>query len=606
MIRKIKKIIFFLSNKFYTSHSNDQKTNRIYITHYFLLLIFFVLLAKTAALQLFPPSKKLLENIANQQYQKSINLASFRGTIFDNRKHPLAISIKTPSLAINPKVFSPTKSQINQLSKVISLSKKKINNLTLKTNYFAWLKRKVSHKTAEQVKNLNIKGIHFLSEPARYYPGGRVAANLLGFVGVDNVGLFGLEKMLNKQLSGTIKNIVRFTDARGNAILTKSSSAQPQQAGLNAILTLDSAIQEIAEEELFLGAKKSEAKKAFAIVANPHTGKILAIANYPTFNPNKADTLRLKNTPNFAVTTQLEPGSVLKPIIIASALEQKTIKEHDLHYCEKTGRYQVDKESFIHDEHPKAFMTTAEVIIHSSNICSYKIAQSLNKETVYNSIKAFGFCSNKKIIGLPGEKTGQLSNWNNWKPIRFANISFGQGLFVTGLEVIQAFSVFANGGYITKPHVIERIESSSEEIVQEPSIIQKKRLISQHTASTMKKMLQNVVLEGTGKNAALTNYTAAGKTGTAEKFDLNQKQYSKTKRIASFVGFAPVNNPHLIAYIVIDEPNKKPYYGSKWAAPVFKKIMERSLKYLNISPNSAKLSNANNTPNNHSTKKTKL
>ena len=207
---------------------------------------------------------------------------------------------------------------------------------------------------------------------------------------------------------------------------------------------------------------------------------------------------------------------------------------------------------------------------------------------------------------MPGEKTGQLSNWNNWKPIRFANISFGQGLFVTGLEVIQAFSVFANGGYITKPHVIERIESSSEEIVQEPSIIQKKRLISQHTASTMKKMLQNVVLEGTGKNAALTNYTAAGKTGTAEKFDLNQKQYSKTKRIASFVGFAPVNNPHLIAYIVIDEPNKKPYYGSKWAAPVFKKIMERSLKYLNISPNSAKLSNANNTPNNHSTKKTKL
>lgn len=590
MKRKIKKIVFYLSTKLKNTneYTKDLQSNRIYITYYLFLLTFGLLVARTISLQIFPPSNSLLENIADNQYQKTINLASFRGTIFDRRKTPLAMSIKTPSLAVNPRIFSPTYNQKKQLANILSISKQKISALTKKNNYFAWLKRKVPHNIAEEVKKLKIKGVHYLVEPARYYPGRTIAANLLGFVGIDNTGLFGLEKMLDTQISGTIKNTIRLTDARGKTILTNSHSAKPQRPGLNLILTLDHVIQEITEEEISKWVKKSKAKRAYAIVADPHTGKIFSLANYPSFNPNKIHSLSLNNTINLAVSSLLEPGSITKPVIIASALEKKIINEHDLHYCEKTGRYQVEKNSFIHDDHPKDFMTTAEVVINSSNICTYKIAQMLGKKKTYFTLKNFGFSSGRKIIGLPGEHTGKITHWRTWESIRFANISFGQGFSTNGLEIIRAYSVFANGGYLIKPYIVERIESSSEEIFQGPPLVAKKRVLAHKTSQIMKKILERVILEGTGKNASLNDFTAAGKTGTAEKFDLEQKNYSKNKRIASFVGFAPVKDPHLVAYIVIDEPQKKPYYGGKWAAPAFKNIMQRSLKYLNISPDKEK------------------
>lgn len=573
--------------------------------------LFVVFASRAFWLQTFFSPQNKLNNIKKSQYHKTSNSVSYRGTIFDHRKIPLAISIKTPSFAVNPKVFRPNKTEEKKITQILGLSANKIKQLRNRKGYFAWLKRKVSYSDANKIEELKIKGIHNLLEPARFYPGNLSAAHLIGLVGTDNIGLLGLEKTLNHVLSGSQKEIMKLKDARGQSILTSSSSVAPQKQGSNIFLTIDHVIQETTEEALEKMYRKSQAKSAFAIVADPHTGRILSMANQPSFNPNNTKDLILEHTKNLSISLLMEPGSVVKPLIIASALEQKKISLEQLHDCEKSGVYKVGKNSFIHDDHPKKFyLTTAEVLIYSSNICAFKIAKKLGKKELHQTLKSFGLSLSTPNLSLPGTKAGSLAPWNQWRPIRFANLSFGQGLLTTGIEMIRAYSVFANGGFLINPHLIERIETADGDIIQGPPQVTENRVISQKTAKMIRETLLRVVLEGTGKNAKLENFSAAGKTGTAEKFDHKEKKYSVNKRIASFIGFAPAIDPHLLAYIVIDEPKQKPYYGGTWAAPVFKEIMEKALKYLNIAPKSRdepiKVNLSKQTDEDEKTSKTKL
>lgn len=540
-----------------------------------------IVIIRIIFLQLFSDSANFLNNLASHQYQSETKLTPYRGTIYDHKYTPLAISVKTTSVAINPKIFSPEPAELRKLSSLLNISEKTIKQTIKKDSYFAWLKRKVSWDHVEDIKKMKLRGMHFLPEHARYYTGGASAAQLIGFVGTDNTGLFGLEYSQNDLLEGRPTTVLNLRDARGEQILLDSKDIRPIRSGKNIILTINRVIQEIAEKELEEGVRMSGSVAGFVLVSDPHTGRILAMASKPGFNPNDSTSVKTENTRNLAVAWRFEPGSVIKPFVIAAALEKKITTPYEIYNCEN-GRYQVGPSNYIHDDHPMEFATTEEILIYSSNICTFKIAEKLGEKGLYNALKNFGFANNTRLTDVPGSLSGQIFSWKSWKPIRFANISFGQGLLVTGLEIVQAYSMIANGGYQISPYVIDRVESQRGKIIEDFGPTIRRRVISSKTAQAIATILRKVTEKGTAQNAKLNDYSSAGKTGTAEKIDPISRRYSLDKRIANFAGFVPATSPHLVIYVVLDEPSVKPYYGGVWAAPVFRKIAEKTLKYLNV------------------------
>jgi cell division protein FtsI (penicillin-binding protein 3) len=579
LYRLRKKIIIFFIEKLPSPYFYSNRAKIIFICFG---LGFCLLLSRGLWLHLFSASD-ILNSIARQQYQSSIKLSPYRGTIYDRRYVPLAISIKTPSLAINPKLFNPTEAEETQLSQILKIKIEKIRDTENRKNYFAWLKRKISSDAFEQIKTLDITGLYSIMEPSRFYPQGYHAAHLIGLVGTDDNGLLGLERVYDKKLKAPPGESLRLRDAKGHQILLNADSALPQTAGYNLILTIDTVIQEITEKSLEKWVAEAKAKSGFAIVADPHTGRILALANQPSFDPNEPQRMNIQNTNNAAFTDLFEPGSIMKSFVLSTAIEQKLTTENEIFNCEK-GKYQVDEHNYIHDDHPKDLLTTSEILIHSSNIGTYKIAKRMGKKGLWNALRNFGFGLQEPLIEFPGARGGELMKPEKWEAIRFANIAFGQGLLVTGLEVVGAYSVFANGGNLVKPQVIERIENEEGHILYAAELINKKKILSPKTVGIIRNMLERVVNEGGGTLAKTPLYTTAGKTGTAQKNDPQTHRYGPNMRIANFVGFSPVSDPHIIVYIVIDEPQKKPYYGGTWAAPAFSEIVLKTLKYLNVAP----------------------
>jgi cell division protein FtsI (penicillin-binding protein 3) len=576
--------------------------SRLWLFRWTAIGVFAILGLRASYLHLFAPSGKNLQALADRQYQLHEDLRPYRGGIFDRREEPLAISIRTPSLAVNPKVFNPDQRQTRTISKILGMAPKDVQQISSKPGYFAWLKRQVNHKTAAKVMALGIPGIHEITESARYYPAGSAAAHLLGYVGLDNRGLHGLELFYDRELRGQSQRIKGAKDARGRRIFTGDDQAEPELPGHSLHLTLDRVIQEIAEEAVRAGAERARAKGAFALVSDPHTGKILAVANHPPFDPNDARQVRVDQTRNSALLDQFEPGSIIKPFVIAGALEQKRVRPDDVFDCEN-GVYRVGGVTF-RDDHPAGLLSVTESLVRSSNICTYKIAEKLGRKAFHENYLAFGFNGNipgaarenqlgpasgdgsDQNLRAPPWPSGRVSDYEKWLPIRFANIAFGQGMTTTGLEIVQAYGAIANGGNLMRPTLIDRIESADGNILASfhPEVV--RRVISPEVANSMRKMLASVVTHknGTGSKAKTVSYTVAGKTGTAQKVDPVRRTYSPDKRIASFVGFAPVEDPYLVILVVIDEPRERPAYGGLWAAPVFSEIAQKSLKYLNVAP----------------------
>lgn len=548
------------------------------------LMFSFVGLGMRAVLiHLFPSSSQSLSRMANKQYQKEIVLSPYRGTIYDHRKEPLAISIRVPSFFVNPRIFSPTDEQLSLLGQLLDMPTKQLKDIKAKKSYFSWVKRKVSHNVAKRVKNLEIKGLFEVLEPARFYPAGNSAANLLGYVGIDDKGLAGIERQYEKTIGGDPIKIALAKDAKDQIIISEHQDASPEESGDNIFLTIDRAIQEITERELAAGVATANAKGGFAIVSDPHTGRVLAMANYPFFDPNNTRQINIESTKNQALTNVFEPGSVMKPLVISLAMDKGLVHETQLFDCEdgaiKIGKYT------IHDAHKpkKPLLSTEEIIMHSSNVCTYKIAKLLGPELTQQGLNRFGVGVRNISTGFPGEENGSLSSWQSWAPVRFANIGFGQGVTMTGLEVVQAYSVFANGGNLIKPYLLDRIESSdgTTRFVSNTQTLQ--RVIDAKTARRMRTILYKTI-EESATAARLDFHTAGGKTGTSQKVDPKTKAYSHTKHLSTFVGLAPVSDPHIVVYVQIDEPNQKQSYGSLWAAPIFRSITEKTLAYLNVAP----------------------
>lgn len=541
---------------------------RIILIYFSFLFAFLLLSLKVSYLQLF--KKDFLKKISYQQYYRLLPLWGKRGNIFDRKKRLLATTITTYSIFADPSlIFSPKRSA-DLLSKELNLPQdliyKKIKDN--KDKKFIWIKRKVFWQEWEKIKNLKLKGIGSLKEEKRFYPQGDLASHILGRVDIDNRGLEGVELVYDEFLKGKTGWVKVFKDSTFKEVIFTPRVITPQQ-GKDIILTLDSQIQYWTEKFLAETVKRFEAKGGSVIVMDAFTGEIIALANYPDFNPNQRG---LENIINRAISDIFEPGSVFKVVILLAALEENKFSEEDKIFCEK-GKFRIPG-SILHDWKPYGELNFKEVFKKSSNIGVSKIATSLGEEVIYRYIKKLGF-GEKTGIDLPGEAKGIVKSLNKWSKTSSYIIPIGQEIAVSLLQLVRAFAVIVNGGYLVKPHVLKSIyfEGGKKDFV-----LLRKKVIFSHTCERAKEILFEVVKDGTGKLAYIEGVKIAGKTGTAQKFDVKLGRYSPTKYRATFVGFIDEIEFPFVIGVTIDEP-KKHHFGGVVAAPLFKKIVECILNY---------------------------
>ena len=521
-----------------------------------------------------------LKGIAKKQYNLFVELDPRRGTIYDANLKPQAVNISIDSLyAVPNEIPDPDKELIiKQLTTILDTDYSFLKDKLYREKAFVWLARKITPGQTQAIKKLNIKGLGFLKETKRCYPNGYLASHLIGFAGLDNVGLEGVELLYDKSLKGEGGFAFFLRDARQKRLDLYENMVAPKD-GYDLILTIDEVIQYIAEREIDKVYRAYRAKSASIIVMDPHTGAILALAKRPTFDLNEYAKVARTQINNGAICDLFEPGSVFKIVTASAALEEKKVVEEDKFFCEN-GSYKVATH-ILHDHTPHGWLTFREVITESSNIGTTKVAQILGPQTIYRYVRLFGF-GEKLGIDLPGEISGSIKEPRLWSKVSIGAIPIGQEVGVTALQLVSAVSVIANGGQLMKPYLVREIRDKYGETIKaiSPQLIRK--VISVDTASRMKKILTGVVEEGTGKLAKVPGFAVAGKTGTAQKLEPNGT-YSHDKFIASFIGFAPVEDPAISIVVTVDEP--RPYYfGGVVAAPVFKNVVSDTLKYLKTHP----------------------
>jgi cell division protein FtsI/penicillin-binding protein 2 len=462
---------------------------------------------------------------------------------------------------------------IRQLAPLLHLDPAILRERLSRKKSFVWLARKLPSQTILQIKSLKAKGLGFIRESKRCYPNGYLASHLIGFAGLDNSGLEGVELSCDRYLKGEPGWAMLLRDARQKKIDISERMVSPKN-GYDVVLTIDEVIQYIAEQELDKAVKTFHAKGASIVVMDPHTGAILALANRPTYDLNGYGSSLKDDRRNRAVCDLFEPGSVFKIVTASAAVQENKVSEGDKFYCEN-GVYKF-LTHVLHDHRPHGWLTFREVIGQSSNIGTSKVAQVLGKDLLYKYIKLFGF-GEKTEVDIPGEISGIARAPRFWSKISIVMIPMGQEVGVTALQLVNAVSVIANGGQLMKPFIIKEIRDQYGEPIKEFSPVLIRKVISLETAQRINKILTGVIEEGTGKLAKLEDFSAAGKTGTGQKLEPNGT-YSHNKFMASFIGFAPAEDPVIAIAVILDEPH--PYYGGVVAAPVFKRVAEDTLKYL--------------------------
>lgn len=513
------------------------------------------------------------------QHNVTIELSPKRGFILDRNLKPLALSLKADSVYAVARDVKNKREVAKELSEILNRDEEVLYERLTRDKQFVWLARKVSVDVARKVQALGINGISLIDETKRFYTGGFLASHVIGFVGIDNAGLEGLELLYDRYLKGAAgeKSIAR--DAKGRQLPFLVRRHIPPVDGCDLILTIDEVIQHITEEALEKIYKKYNAKAATAIVMNPKNGDILAMANYPNYDLNdfaSSDAISRKNT---AVSSYFEPGSVFKIVTASACLEEKSTSFEKVFYCEKGSWYV--RGHILHDHRPHAELTFREVIEKSSNIGTVKAAMLLGEENLYKYIKLFGF-GEETGINLPGEIPGVIRPPDKWSRYSITAIPMGHEIAATPIQLAYAASAIANKGILVKPRIVSKIIDSNGQTIREFMPAVKRRVISEETALKVTKLLEGVILRGTGKRARIPDYRAAGKTGTASKIEPSGR-YSKTRYMASFVGFAPVDDPAIVVCVMVDEPRPQ-YFGGTVAAPVFKEITDATLRYLQILP----------------------
>jgi cell division protein FtsI (penicillin-binding protein 3) len=537
---------------------------------------------------------------AHKQQQDAIDTAPQRGALLDRRERELARTIDTTSVFVAPDEFKTEKKATeaqtlgeigciaDRLSSVLGLKQKELAGQIIEARKngrgFLWIARRIDPDKAQALEAMELPGVHTRKEPKRFYPNGPLAANVLGFVGLDGSGLAGIEQAFNEKILGEPGKLFIQKDSRGFAY---ESTEIPGRPGQTIVLTIDQSIQYQAEAALTSAIAESHAKSGTAIVMDPHTGEILALANAPTFDPNNVGAAPPPARANWALQNIYEPGSTFKIVAYAAAIEKGLAKPDDYIDCQM-GSITVAKR-VIHDHQPFGNLTLTQALAESSNVAAIKLGMRVGDSTMYDYITRFGFGS-RTGIELPGETAGMIHPVSRWLSSSIGSIAIGQEVGVTPLQVAAAFSTLANNGVRIAPHIIREIRTSTGTSIYRPNPEQH-RVISTSTARALRGMLEGVTLNGTAKKAQLDGYSAAGKTGTAQKIDPQTKKYSNTKYMASFVGFAPVDNPAVVIIVVIDEPAGL-YHGGDVAAPVFRQIAEQILPEMGVMPDT-EFKNAN-------------
>ncbi len=552
---------------------------RVSLVFFCFLLAFAGLFARAYYLQIVQHDTLIKK--AKRQRSRSVVLTPKRGFIYDTNNEILAASIEVGSIYANPKKIKNANQTARSLSKILNISRKKIlRKIKKKNNPFVWLKRKVFSKEIEKLKEAKLEGVYTVKESKRYYPNFNLASHVLGFAGMDSKGLEGLELKYDQYIRGDRKMLYSEQDARGNTVSVKASTSKWED-GCDLYLTIDKNIQDITETQLKKAVIEHEAKSGIAIVQEPMTGKILALASYPDFNPNRFSKFKNQNYRNKAIYSHFDPGSTFKAFVVAAALEDEAIEEDDEFDCEN-GSYYVNSVR-IGDTKKHKIMSVKDIVRLSSNIGAIKIGEKLGKEKLHGYLEGFGF-GKRSGIDLPAESSGLLRNYSSWNDVDLANVSFGHGISATALQLVNGFSTIANGGKRMRPYVVEKIMTKEKSVVKEFSPEVKEQVISKKTAEIVTDFLVSVVQEkGTGTRAAIDNYSVAGKTGTAQVYDAELKQYSNDKYLSSFIGFAPAQEPVVTVGVFIEEPQNG-HYGGTVAAPAFKNIVSEILNLKGVMP----------------------
>jgi cell division protein FtsI (penicillin-binding protein 3) len=548
------------------------------------LLCFCFVLVLGRMFQLQVLKKEQLYKLAARQQHTQIPLVPKRGTIYDSRGNELAVSIEVDSVYADARKVTEVEKTARELAAILEIDRQELKQRLKNHRSFEWVQRKISPKEVEQIKELRLSGVSFLRENRRFYPNSQLAAHLVGFVGLDSKGLEGIEFQYDALLNGANQVWTTARDALGREIAMGKTSFEKEDHYRNVILTIDKPIQHITETELGRGVEKWGAKGGMAIAMDPWSGKILAMASFPTFNPNQFIQYRSKSWRNRALSDVFEPGSMFKAFLAAAALEEQVVRPSDSFFCEN-GSYKVYDRT-IHDHSKHGYLTFQQIIKFSSNIGASKVGEKMGKERLYRYISAFGF-GEKTRIGLPGEGKGIVHHPRYWSPVALDTISFGQGVSVTGVQLATALSAIANGGSLMKPYVVEKITNEKGEVVQsfKPETIRK--VISEETARKVRMLLKAATEKGgTGEGAVPAGYEVAGKTGTAQKVDSLMGGYSDDRYVSGFMGYAPADAPKLVVLVIVDEPQGNGY-GGVVAAPIFKTIMEKALPSLNVIPKGA-------------------
>ncbi len=516
---------------------------------------------------------------ALKQYERHLPIVSRRGTIYDRTGRELAVSLKVTSVFAQPAAVEDAAGTAAALAPLLRQSAGEILARLTTDKPFVWLQRQLDPPKADAISDLNLKGIGLFPESRRYYPRQELAAHVLGMVGLDDRGLEGLEHQYDDLLGGQPQFVVAQQDALGR-IIFRQEEPEPQRPIFDVTLTIDEVLQYITERELQRAVERSRAKAGTAIVMDPWTGEILALANQPTFDPNLYKQTSSAARRNRAATDAFEPGSVFKVILMAGALEEGVVRPSDQFYGEN-GAIEVGRTT-IRDHEKYGWLTAQEILIHSSNVGAIKIGQKLGKSLYYHYISSFGFGS-LTGLDLPGETPGLMRRPKGWSALSLPVLSLGQEISVTPVQIATAFAAVANGGNLVRPHVVRALRAPDGLLQRQVEPVVIRRVISAETAQTLFGILRGVVEEGTGKEAALAEYTVAGKTGTAQKMDPATGRYSHQKVVASFVGAVPAEAPRLVILVLIDEPEILRWGGSI-AAPAFREIARDAMKYLQVPP----------------------
>ncbi|MGA9525932.1 MAG: penicillin-binding protein [Myxococcaceae bacterium] len=540
------------------------------------LLLLCVVYGRAVQLQVFDQDK--LEGMARDQYVRSIEIPARRGDIFDRRGSPLAQSVEVDSIAVDPSMLPDVKEAAQVLAKKVHANPRELLERLQRGRRFAWVKRQATSAEVAAVKALNWPAIVFNKEPRRFYPQRELAAHVIGLSGTKGEGLEGLELAFNDELSGQTASLAATRDARGRKLLTNGTVDPLERQGASMTLTLDRHLQYVAEKALSKAVLDAKAMAGMVVALDPKTGELLALANYPPFNPNTPGDASNDHMRNRAALDTFEPGSTLKPFVIAAALDEGVVRPGDTFDCEK-GAWRVGRHT-IHDTHPYDRLDVTEILQVSSNICMGKIAQLLGRERMVKSYQDFGFAQ-RTGLALPGEGRGVIPFPR--AEVSLVTQSFGQGLTATAVQIAAAFGALANGGLLMRPYLVSKVVDPDGVVLLENHPTPVRQVVSKASAKRVIAMLETVVgQKGTAPRARLEGYRVAGKTGTAQKVDPVAGGYSD-KRIASFVGVLPAQDPRLVIAVVIDEPRTN-VYGGVVAAPAFKEIATAAMTHMGVPP----------------------